>query len=135
MAYLKFRIKRLADNKREIRAYAYDSRIEGGVQKHFAVHNFGVCMDKRDAQERFNKWRITYDKAKTLQLASLPNPTLNEFSGEYLRRNAQLTGGTRQASHSLKHILHHLGHLHLNQLTKRAVLDYRDNRKKEPIKT
>jgi integrase len=134
MAYLKIKVKKLDGNQKEIRAYAYDSLVEGGKQRHFMVENFGLCQDKRDAQERFKKWERTYNKANALAQYNAPNPTLREFHAEYLERNEQLTGGKHQAKMSMKHLLRLIGHLHLNQITKKVVLDYRDTRKNEPIR-
>jgi len=133
MAYLKIKSKKLEGNRLEIRAYAYDSQVVGGKQVQFPVNNFGVCRDRRDANERFRKWLPTYNKANALKALNHPDPTLKEFADDYLLRNEQLTGGKRQAKASLKHLLRHLGRYRLSQITKRVVLDYRDTRRNEPI--
>jgi integrase len=133
MAYLKFTVKKLNGYGKVVRAYAYESRMEDGKQVHFSVYKFGVCLGITDARERFKKWLKTYNREKILRLVSMPNPTLKEFSNEYLERNERLNGGRRQASMSLKHLNRLLGSRRLSQMSRKIVLDYRDIRKKEVV--
>ncbi|HTA77446.1 MAG TPA: tyrosine-type recombinase/integrase [bacterium] len=135
MAFLKIKVKQFKDNREELRAYAYDSYVLNGQQKQFSVHGFGLCRDKADANERFKKWLKVYRKAKTQKRLLPKTPTLQEFAPLYLERNEQLTGNKHQSKASLKHLIRHLGKHPLDQITRLVVLNYRDSRTTEAIKT